>query len=184
VDEKPSIQALQRSQGYLKLPNGRAMIGQSHDYKRNAPPLFAALNVGTGAVTGLHHKRRRRVEFLAFIYRVVAQDAGQDIHVILNNLPIHKPKWDMSLRPHANVPFHYTRRMARGSRAHHQARPSPYVPIPAQREQVHLKPGELSPPAYLRQGPFRYNRTSFIGGSACQATAFHKTLECYGRRQR
>jgi hypothetical protein len=27
VDEKPSIQALERAQGYLKLPNGRAMTG-------------------------------------------------------------------------------------------------------------------------------------------------------------
>ena len=44
VDEKPSIQALERAQGYLKLPNGRAMIGQSHDYKRNGTTtLFAAL---------------------------------------------------------------------------------------------------------------------------------------------
>jgi transposase-like protein len=34
VDEKPSIQALERAQGYLKLPNGRAITGQSHDYKR------------------------------------------------------------------------------------------------------------------------------------------------------
>ena len=32
--EKPSIQALERAQGNLKLPNGRAMSGQSHDYKR------------------------------------------------------------------------------------------------------------------------------------------------------
>jgi hypothetical protein len=44
VDEKPSIQALERAQGYLKLPNGRAMTGQSHDYKRNGTTtLFAAL---------------------------------------------------------------------------------------------------------------------------------------------
>ena len=28
VDEKPSIQALERAQGYLKLPNGRAITGQ------------------------------------------------------------------------------------------------------------------------------------------------------------
>ncbi len=33
VDEKPSIQALERAQGYLKLPNGRALTGESHDYK-------------------------------------------------------------------------------------------------------------------------------------------------------
>ena len=39
VDEKPSIRALERAQGYLKLPNGRALTGQSHDYKRHAPRL-------------------------------------------------------------------------------------------------------------------------------------------------
>jgi transposase len=33
VDEKPSIQALERAQGYLKLPNGRALTGRSHDYQ-------------------------------------------------------------------------------------------------------------------------------------------------------
>ncbi len=43
VDEKPSIQALERAQGYLKLPNGRALTGHSHDYKRHgASTLFAA----------------------------------------------------------------------------------------------------------------------------------------------
>src|SRR5690348_8049617 len=51
VDEKPSIQALERAQGYLKLPNGRAMTGQSHDYKRHGTTaLFAALEVATGKV--------------------------------------------------------------------------------------------------------------------------------------
>src|ERR1700757_4313780 len=29
VDEKPSIQALERAQGYLELPNGRALTGQT-----------------------------------------------------------------------------------------------------------------------------------------------------------
>jgi transposase len=46
IDEKPSIQALERAQGYLKLPSGRAMIGQSHDDKRHGTTtLFAALGV-------------------------------------------------------------------------------------------------------------------------------------------
>ena len=31
VDEKPSIQALERA--YLKLPNGRALIGHSRDWE-------------------------------------------------------------------------------------------------------------------------------------------------------
>ena len=73
VDEKPSIQALERKQGYLKLPNGRALTGQSHDYKRHGTStLFAALEVATGKVQATHKKRRRRVEFLAFMNEVTA----------------------------------------------------------------------------------------------------------------
>jgi hypothetical protein len=68
IDEKPSIQALERAQGYLKLPDRRAMIGQSHDYKRHGTTtLFAALDVATGKITGRHYKRRRRLEFLDFM---------------------------------------------------------------------------------------------------------------------
>jgi transposase len=109
VDEKPSIQALERAQGYLKLSDGRAMTGQSHDYKRNGTTtLFAALDVGTGQVTGHHYKRRRRVEFLDFMNRIVKQHGGKEIHVILDNLSTHKPKRDMWLARHRDVHFHYT----------------------------------------------------------------------------
>ena len=49
VDEKPSIQALERAQGYLKLPNRPSLTGQSHDYKRHGTTtLFAAFDVATG----------------------------------------------------------------------------------------------------------------------------------------
>ena len=109
IDEKPSIQALERAQGDLKLPNGRAMIGQSHDYKRNGTTtLFAALDVGTEQVTGRHYRRRRRIEFLDFMNRIVKQHEGKEIHVILDNLSTHKPKRDMWLKRHPNVHFHYT----------------------------------------------------------------------------
>ena len=61
VNEKPSIKALERIQGYLKLPNGRALTGQSHDYKRHGTStLFAALEVAT-AMQLTHKKRRRSV---------------------------------------------------------------------------------------------------------------------------
>ncbi len=109
VDEKPSIQALERAQGYLKLPNGRAMTGQSHDYKRHGTTtLFAALEVATGKVSGRHYKRRRRVEFLDFMNKVVADYPDREIHVILDNLSTHKPKRDLWLKRHRNVHFHYT----------------------------------------------------------------------------
>ncbi|HWQ53990.1 MAG TPA: hypothetical protein VN442_09910 [Bryobacteraceae bacterium] len=67
VDEKPHIQALQRAQGYLRLPAGRAVNGFSHCYKRHGTTtLFAALDVVTSEVETGHYARRRRREFLDF----------------------------------------------------------------------------------------------------------------------
>jgi hypothetical protein len=51
VDEKPSIQALEPAQGYLKPPDGRALSRHSHDYKRNGTStLLAAFEVATRKV--------------------------------------------------------------------------------------------------------------------------------------
>src|SRR5271157_4889089 len=109
VDEKPSIQALERAQGYLKLPNGRALTGHSHDYKRNGTTtLFAAFEVATGKVTAAHKTRRRRIEFLDFMNDIVAAHADTAIHVVLDNLNTHKPRNDRWLRRHPNVHFHFT----------------------------------------------------------------------------
>ena len=109
VDEKPSIQALERAQGYLKLPNGRAMTGRSHGHKRHGTTtLFAALDLKSGKVVGRHYKRRRRIEFLDFMNKVVADHKGREIHVVLDNLSTHKPKRDMWLKRHKNVHFHFT----------------------------------------------------------------------------
>ena len=109
VDEKPHIQALERAQGWLKLPNGKAVTGFNHEYKRHGTTtLFAALNVVTGKVKGGHYQRRRRVEFLDFMNGVIAEYTGREIHVILDNLSTHKPKHDRWLARHKNVHFHYT----------------------------------------------------------------------------
>jgi hypothetical protein len=74
VDEKPSIQALERAQGYLKLPNGRALTGQSHAYKRHGRPLLEGQNgsrlgergravgsAGAGCVAGVDREDGARV---------------------------------------------------------------------------------------------------------------------------
>jgi transposase len=110
VDEKPHIQVLERAQGYLKLPNGRAVTGFSHEYTRHGTTtLFAALNVLTGKLAAARHtKRRRRIEFLDFMNEIVQLHPGQEIHVILDNLSTHKPKHDRWLTRHRNVHFHFT----------------------------------------------------------------------------
>ena len=108
VDEKPSIQALERAQGYLKLPNGRALTGQSHDYTRHGTTtLFAALDVATGKIIAEHSKRRRRIEFLGFMNSVVAAFPDCELHVVLDNLNTHK-KNERWLKKHPNVDFHFT----------------------------------------------------------------------------
>lgn len=109
VDEKPVIQALERAQGYLKLPNGKAITGYNHEYRRHGTTtLFAALNIATGQVKAGHYSRRRRIEFLDFMNSVVSEYPEKEIHVILDNLRTHRPKNDMWLARHKNVHFHYT----------------------------------------------------------------------------
>jgi DDE superfamily endonuclease len=108
VDEKPPIQALERAQGWLRLPNGKALSGFSHDYKRHGTTtLFAALEVATGLVKAGHYRRRRRVEFLDFMNGIVTAYPHRQIHVILDNLNTHKPKHDGWLQRHRQVRFHY-----------------------------------------------------------------------------
>lgn len=109
VDEKPAIQALERAQGWLRLPDGQTVKGFSHEYKRHGTTtLFAALDVASGLVQVGHYQRRRRREFLDFMNSVVAQHVDAELHVILDNLNIHKPKHDSWLAKHPNVHIHYT----------------------------------------------------------------------------
>ncbi len=108
-DEKPCIQALERAQGWLKMPDGRALTGFAHEYKRHGTStLFAALNVATGQVLGGHFKRKRRVEFLAFMDRLVAAHPGKELHVILDNLSTHRVEQEPWRKAHPNVHFHFT----------------------------------------------------------------------------
>ncbi|MDB6055515.1 MAG: endonuclease [Verrucomicrobiales bacterium] len=109
VDEKPCIQALERDQGWIRLPNGKALTGYSHEYTRHGTTtLFAAMETATGLVKTTTFKRRRRREFLHFMNEVVEMYGESQIHVILDNLNTHKPKEDRWLSQHSNVHFHFT----------------------------------------------------------------------------
>jgi hypothetical protein len=58
------------------------VTGFSHAYKRHGTTtLFAALGAATSLVKTGHYQRRRRVEFLDFMNRLVAEHAGREIHV-------------------------------------------------------------------------------------------------------
>ena len=70
VDEKPGIQGLYDSQGWLRLPDGRALTGFA-DERHGTTTLFAALEVVMGLIQTGHHARRRRCEFLDFMNEVL-----------------------------------------------------------------------------------------------------------------
>jgi transposase len=109
VDEKPSIQALERRTGYIQTDSGKIVRGYKSTYKRHGTlNLFAALEVATGAIHTETTAQKRRVDFLAFMDQVVADlPEVTELHVILDNYCIHK-KCDAWLAAHPQVSFHYT----------------------------------------------------------------------------
>jgi len=109
VDEKPSIQALERATGYVETDNGKLVRGFKSTYKRHGTlNLFAALQVATGHIQTQTTTLKRREEFLQFMDQVVAEvPAEGQLHVILDNYCTHK-KCDAWLAAHPNVHFHYT----------------------------------------------------------------------------
>jgi len=109
VDEKPSIQALERKTGYIETDNGKIVRGYKSTYKRNGTlNLFAALEIATGQVKTAITQLKRREEFLQFMDQIVAEAPDdQELHVILDNYCTHK-KCDFWLAKHPNVHFHFT----------------------------------------------------------------------------
>ena len=109
VDEKPSIQALERKTGYVETDNGKIVRAYKSTYKRHGTlNLFAALRVATGEVKTAFTQRKRREEFLQFMDQIVEETLPeQELHVILDNYCTHK-KCDAGLAQHPNVHFHFT----------------------------------------------------------------------------
>jgi transposase len=109
VDEKPSIQALERARGYVHTSSGKIVQGLKSTYKRHGTiNLFAALEVATGIIRGKTTQTKKRADFQAFMDEVIAdQPPDRQIHVILDNLNTHKENNDW-LAAHPNVTLHFT----------------------------------------------------------------------------
>lgn len=109
IDEKPSIQALERKTGYVETSSGKIVRGLKSTYKRHGTVnLFAALKVSSGEVKTKTTKSKKRIDFQAFMDDVIKDiSLGQEVHVILDNYCTHK-KNDKWLTEHPNVKFHFT----------------------------------------------------------------------------
>ena len=110
LDEKSSVQALDRTQPSLPMIKGRAAT-MTHDYKRNGTTtLFAALDVLTGRVIGDCLPRHRHTEFLKFLRKVEREvPRGLQVHLICDNYATHKhPTVTAWLAKHPRVHLHFT----------------------------------------------------------------------------
>jgi transposase len=109
MDEKSSIQALDRTQPSLPMKKGRAGT-MTHDYKRHGTTtLFAALNVLTGTVIGQCLPRHRHTEFLKFL-RTIDREVphGLQVHMICDNYATHKhPNVKKWLEKHPRFHLHF-----------------------------------------------------------------------------
>jgi hypothetical protein len=110
LDEKPRIQALDRTQPGLPVKPGRCAT-MTHDHERHgATTLFAALNVLDGTVVGRCMQRHRHQEFLRFPDAVgAAVPAGKLVRAILDNHATHEhPKGPgvAGAAPALDLPLH------------------------------------------------------------------------------
>ena len=109
VDEKPQIQALDRSQPILPLRPGQ-IERRTHDYVRHGTTsLFAALNVKSGQIIGQQHRRHRGIEFRKFLDKIDENVPPElQVHLVLDNLATHKTpliqRW-LLRRPRFHVHF-------------------------------------------------------------------------------
>jgi transposase len=109
VDEKPQVQALERTAPVLPVRPGSAER-QTSDYVRHGTTaLFAALEVATGKVTDTCTERHRHQEFGAFLQQVAAAYPRRQLHVVVDNLATHKhPAVRARLAGHRRVRLHFT----------------------------------------------------------------------------
>jgi len=110
VDEKPSLQAIERPTGYIETDSGTVVRALKSTYKRHGTlNLFAALEVGTGQVHSKTTDFKKREDFQNFLDGVLAdQPRDKEIHVILDNYSTHKKNDAWLAKFEGRVQFHFT----------------------------------------------------------------------------
>ena len=90
VDEKTGIQALNRTQPGLPLRAHKPGAWTNEYVRHGTQTLLAALEIATGKVVAHVRNRRTSVNFLRFMNDVVRAYPNRELHVVVDNLNIHK----------------------------------------------------------------------------------------------
>ncbi len=92
VDEKTSIQALDRTQPRLPMKPHR-VERLSHEYKRNGTAsLLAALEVHSGQVHGQSIRHNNSETFIRFLRKMLHNYPDKELYVVLDNGSSHRSK--------------------------------------------------------------------------------------------
>src|ERR1039458_9621741 len=109
VDEKPGIQALDRTQPLLPLRAAKPQSWTNEYVRHGTQTMIPALEIATRKIVAHVRNRRTSVNFLRFMNDVVRAYPSRELHVVVDNLNIHKNeaarRW---LGRHPQVSFHYT----------------------------------------------------------------------------
>jgi transposase len=109
VDEKTGIQALDRTPPLLPLSAKKPRRWTNEYVRHGTQTLLAALEIASGQVVAHVKQRRTSVNFLHFLKDVMAAFPERELHMILDNLNIHKNRAARNwLKRHPRVHFHYT----------------------------------------------------------------------------
>lgn len=109
VDEKTQIQALDRSQPELPLQEGKPKR-LTATYKRHGTvSLIAALSVHDGEITANTMDKNNAQNFLKFLKKIYRKYPHKHLHIIADNLNVHKQKDVMSwIASKRRMTIHFT----------------------------------------------------------------------------
>jgi transposase len=108
--ELPTAGLLRGQHPTVAAPERKETRSWTNEYVRHGTQaLLAALEIASGQVVAHVKQRRTSVNFLRFLKDVVEAFPKQELHMVLDNLNIHKnaaaQRW---LKRHPRVHFHYT----------------------------------------------------------------------------
>jgi transposase len=109
VDEKTQIQALDRTQPELPLRKGNPRR-LTTTYKRHGTvSLIAALAVHEGEITAKTMAKNNSANFLAFLKSLYRKYPRKELHIVLDNLSVHKNKQVMAwAKQKGKLTLHFT----------------------------------------------------------------------------
>ncbi|MBI4517714.1 MAG: IS630 family transposase [Deltaproteobacteria bacterium] len=110
IDEKTSIQALERKYPIVAPAPGYSGLFESEYIRHGTTCLFACFNVGTGKVLGWCNATRKQPDYLRFLDMVADTYPSGAVHLIADNLNTHVSQAvrDWNTRQGSRFQLHFT----------------------------------------------------------------------------